>query len=81
MTFAHTSQPRHHSAKPVAALASPIRSLLSLSAETKIVLSVLFVLITWGLAILTFGVPALILPMTIVVPAMVVCLVLLTWGM
>ncbi|WP_342069179.1 hypothetical protein [Yoonia algicola] len=52
-----------------------------LSMEAKIVLALLTVVAIWGFAILTFGVPALVWPMAIIVPGIVLGLVLLTWGM
>lgn len=52
-----------------------------LSMEAKIVLAILAVLTLWGLAIFTFGVPALVWPMKLIVPGLVLSLVLLTWGM
>lgn len=52
-----------------------------LSTEAKIVLAILLVVALWGLAIFTFGVPALVWPMKLIVPALIVSLVLLTWGM
>ena len=52
-----------------------------LSMEAKIVWTILAVLTLWVLAIFTFGVPALVWPMKIIVPGMVLSLVLLTWGM
>lgn len=55
--------------------------LSALSVETKIVLALLTIVVLWGLAIFTFGVPALVWPMKIIVPGLVLSLVLLTWGM
>lgn len=52
-----------------------------ISMEAKIVLALLSLIALWGLAIFTFGVPALVWPMMIIVPAIVLSLVLLTWGM
>ncbi|MEL6683703.1 MAG: hypothetical protein AAFN63_04760 [Pseudomonadota bacterium] len=52
-----------------------------LGMEAKIVWTILAVLTLWILAIFTFGVPALVWPMKIIVPGMVLSLVLLTWGM
>ncbi|PJI86088.1 hypothetical protein BC777_2445 [Yoonia maricola] len=52
-----------------------------LSMEAKIVLAILAVVALWGLAIFTFGVAALVWPMTLIVPGIVLSLVLLTWGM
>ncbi len=52
-----------------------------LSMEAKIVLGILAVIALWGLAIFTFGVPALVWPMAVIVPGLVLSLVLLTWGM
>ena len=52
-----------------------------MSMEAKIVLGLITLVALWGLAIFTFGVPALVWPMKIIVPGIVVSLVLLTWGM
>jgi hypothetical protein len=52
-----------------------------LSTEAKIVLAILTVIALWGLAIFTFGVPALVWPMKVIVPGLILSLVLLTWGM
>ncbi|EBA13869.1 hypothetical protein [Roseobacter sp. CCS2] len=51
------------------------------STEAKIVLTILAVVALWGLAIFTFGVPALVWPMKLIVPGLILSLVLLTWGM
>lgn len=51
------------------------------SMEAKIVIGILTVLGLWGLAIFTFGVPALVWPMMLIVPGVVLGLVLLTLGM
>lgn len=52
-----------------------------LSTEAKIVLLILAVVAIWGFAIFTFGVPALVWPMKLIVPGLILSLVLLTWGM
>ena len=52
-----------------------------LGTEAKIVLLMLGVVALWALAIFTFGVPALVWPMKIIVPGLILSLVLLTWGM
>ena len=49
-----------------------------ISMEAKIVLALITLVALWGLAIFTFGVPALVWPMKIIVPGIVVSLVLLT---
>ena len=55
--------------------------LFPLRLETKILLVVFAILALWGLAIFTFGVPALVWPMKLIVPGLVVLLVVLTLGM
>ena len=55
--------------------------LFPLRLETKILLVVFTLLALWGLAIFTFGVPALVWPMKLIVPGLVILLVLLTLGM
>lgn len=52
-----------------------------MTTEAKIVLAILAVVALWGFSIFTFGVPALVWPMKIIVPGLIVSLVLLTWGM
>ena len=74
------SQPDRHMT-PLEATVAPIRPYLNLSTEAKIALTVIALLIAWGFAIATFGVPALVWPMKFIVPAAVLGLVLLTWGM
>ena len=62
-------------------VAKPFRSSFTLSLEAKILLVILAVLTLWALAILTFGIPALVWPMKVMVSSIVLGLVLLTWGM
>ena len=66
---------------PMGELAAPLRPLLALNLEAKIVIAVLIILSLWGLAILTFGVPALVWPMKLIVPTMVLGLALLVVGL
>lgn len=81
MPVAHTNpQERRHS-RVLRELTLPLSSLSAISSETKIVLIILAVLSLWGLAILTFGVAALVWPMKIIVPGMILGLVLLTRGL
>ena len=49
-----------------------------MSMEAKIVWAILAILALWGIAIFIFGVPALVWPMKIIVPGLVLGLVLLT---
>ena len=72
------NRPRHDD--PIEALIAPMRPILPDSKETKILLTVLFLLSLWGVAIATFGIPALVWPMKLIVPTAVVCLILLTAG-
>ena len=44
-------------------------------------LATVAVVALWGVAIAAFGVPALVWPMKLIVPGMIVALVALTWGM
>ena len=55
--------------------------LFTMSMEAKIVWGILAAVAIWGLAIFSFGVPALVFPMALIVPGIVLSLVLLTWGM
>lgn len=54
---------------------------LKLNRTAKIVLAIVLLLALWAVAIVTFGVPAFVWPMRIIVPAMVIGLVMLVWGM
>ncbi len=58
-----------------------VSKVFPLSTEAKIVLAILAVMAIWGLAIFTFGIPALVWPMKLIVPGLILSLVLLTWGM
>lgn len=53
----------------------------SFSPQQKVVAALLTLVGVWGFAIATLGVPALVYPMMVIVPALVVMLVLITWGM
>ena len=66
---------------PMQELLSPLRPLLESSRETKIILAILAALVIWAMAIVAFGVPALVWPMKLIVPGLVFGLVALTWGM
>jgi hypothetical protein len=57
------------------------RPAFSLSLEAKILLVIFTLLAIWGFAIFTFGFPALLWPMKLIVPALVAMLVVITWGM
>ncbi len=60
---------------------SSIDAVYPLSTEAKIVLAILAIVAFWGFAIFSFGVPALVWPMMLIVPGLIAGLVLLTWGM
>ncbi len=62
-------------------LLAPLRPVLDSSTETKLALAVLALVAVWALAVAIFGVPALVWPMKLIVPGMVLGLVALTWGM
>ncbi|WP_413720582.1 hypothetical protein [Silicimonas sp. MF1-12-2] len=79
VTDHHSSAPDHRT--PMQELLMPLRPLLDSSRETKIILAILAVLAFWGIAILAFGVPALVWPMKLIVPGLCFGLVALTWGM
>jgi hypothetical protein len=66
---------------PIEALVAPMRPLVPRSFELRVLLVALLVLSLWALAIATFGVPALVWPMKMIVPGCVVMLVVLTQGM
>ncbi len=81
MTVIQTNAPatqRHH---PLAALLSPLRPILPKRRDGRILAVTLTLLAVWGMAIATLGVPALVWPMMLIVPAMVAGLVVLTQGM
>ena len=59
--------------------AAPVLKVLT-SIEVRILLPLLAVLAVWGLAIATFGYPALIVPVLALVPSMFVVLMLITVG-
>jgi len=65
---------------PIAALAAPVSGLLPEGRDSKIMMITLLVLTVWAIAIATFGIPALLWPMKLIVPALVLGLVLLAWG-
>lgn len=54
---------------------------IKLSLETKILLVIFTLLVIWGIAIFTFGIPALLWPMKLIVPALIAMLFVLTWSM
>jgi hypothetical protein len=62
-------------------LVAPLRPILPQSPKAKIMWGVLLVLTIWALAIASFGVPALVWPMKVIVPMAVLTLVAITWGM
>ena len=61
-------------------LTIPLRWARSLSLEMKITLLILAALSVWGIAVLAFGVAALVWPMKFIVPGIIAGLVLMTWG-
>ncbi len=54
---------------------------VTLSLEAKILLVIFTLLAIWGFAIFTFGIPALLWPMKLIVPALIAMLFVLTWFM
>ena len=75
MTLTHTGAPprRHPTRADLPARHRP-------RPETRLLLAVLAALGLWGIAIATFGYPAIILPALVAVPAMFVTLLVITWG-
>ena len=63
-------------------IASPAVALarLRLPLAARIILAVVLVLTLWALAVATFGYPALILPLTVIVPSFFLLLVVITWA-
>ena len=62
-------------------LLAPLRPILDASGPTKVVLAVLLALVLWGTAIATIGVPALVWPMKLIVPGLILGLVALVWNL
>lgn len=60
---------------------SPLRPLQTMNPELKILLVALCLFAVWGLAIASFGLPALLWPMKLAVPGIVLLLVVITWSM
>jgi hypothetical protein len=60
---------------------APLRPLKELNSEIKILLIALCVIALWGLAIASFGLPALLWPMKLAVPGLVLLMVVITWSM
>ncbi len=78
------ADPTRNAPRPISGwdeMIAPLRPLQTLSTETKIALMVLALLAVWGMAILAFGVPALVWPMKLVVPGIIATLVAITWSM
>lgn len=78
-----TSPQQHHKSDPIAELLAPLRVLPmpKFGFTAKVLLGVFIILSIWALAIATFGIPAVIWPMKIIVPLSVLTLVLLTYGL
>ena len=53
---------------------------LRLPLAVRIFLAVALVLVVWIAAVVTFGYPALILPLTVAVPSVFLLLVVITWA-
>lgn len=81
MTSTDITNFAHRTALPFHKATATVKAVFPLGLEARIILMILAVLSLWALAIMTFGVPALIWPMTVIVPTLVLSLVLLTWGM
>jgi hypothetical protein len=81
MTTVDNSPSTTPRAKPLSSVMAALDPILPRSTEGRILLVMALLLTLWGLAIFTFGVPALVWPMKLIVPGMIVALVLLTWGM
>lgn len=74
-------QPTPRAPSATEELIAPMRPLLPQSSEMKIAMVVLLILSLWAVAIITFGVPALVWPMKAIVPLAIAALVAITWGM
>ncbi|MCK0097076.1 hypothetical protein MWU60_15975 [Yoonia sp. F2084L] len=81
MSFIDPEMLRPHTAALKETLQDLKGRVYPLGTEAKIVLLILAVVAIWGFAIVTFGVPALVWPMKLIVPGLILSLVLLTWGM
>ena len=81
MTSIDMTTLRKISAAPASKVSAVAHSVFPLGLEARILLIILALISLWALAIFTFGVPALVWPMKVIVPSMILGLVLLTWGM
>ncbi len=69
----------HSRAHPTAWIAMHLRVVPALSIEAKILVALGAILGLWAFSIMAFGIPALVWPMKLVVPAMFLCLIWITW--
>ncbi len=80
-----TDTARHPSQKiptsAAEALSEPVRRLWPESLEGRILFVILALLTLWAMAILTFGLPAFVYPMKLIVPGMIAMLIVITQGM
>ena len=81
MTSTDVTTFAHRTALPFHKATATVKAMFPLGLEAKINLMILAVLSLWALVIKTFGFPALVWPMAVIVPTLVLSLVLLTWGM
>ena len=81
MTDATPSPDRARATGPAADLLAPLAPLLPATREGEVLAFTLALVALWAVAIAVFGIPALLWPMKLIVPALLIGLVALTWGM
>lgn len=80
MTHADPSLRPRKPLGPLEDFLAPLPPMRPLGATAKFLLVVFGLLALWGVAILSFGIPALVWPMKLIVPACVITLVAITWS-
>ena len=81
MAYVDQHQTPNRPQTAISEMLAPLRLLKALNPEVRILLVALCFFALWGLAIASFGLPALLWPMKLAVPGIVLMLVLITWSM
>ncbi len=81
LAYVDPTQSPNHPGTAVNEILAPLRPLKALNPEARILLIALCFFALWGVAIAAFGLPALLWPMKLAVPGIVLLLVLITWSM
>ena len=79
MTHPKNSETMHTGVHPPVWIAMHLRAVPALSIEAKILFALGAILGLWAFSIMAFGIPALVWPMKLVVSAMFLCLIWITW--